>query len=78
MILINVEMKSSLDVNCIRVKVDNDFCEILISHRESIFTFRDKGRVYVMVEGTRIYVGTWLQCPFPLLGVDDVIFCTPR
>ena len=41
----------------IRVIVDNDFGGIGISHEESICTFREKGRVYGRVTGTRICDG---------------------
>ena len=41
-ILINLEMESSLAAVVFRVKVDNELGGIQISHKEAIFTWRDK------------------------------------
>ena len=67
-------MKSSLYTKSIRVKVDNDFGGIEISHEESICILRDNGRVYFRGTGTRIYVGVWVQRCLPLFGVDYLNF----
>ena len=54
-------MKISLDATDLRVKVDNNFGGIGISHKESIYNFRDKGRFYDRRTGTRICVGARVQ-----------------
>ena len=75
-IFINVTIKSSLDATGLRVKVDNNFCVIRISHEELVYTLREKGRLYGRGAGTRIYVVARLQF-FLLLGVDDINFASP-
>ena len=61
----------------IRIKLDNNFGEILTSHEESIYALRDTGRVYGRRTITSICVGTGSQCVLPLLGVYDVKFLSP-
>ena len=50
-------MKISIDATGLRVKVENGFGIIGISHKESICTWREKGRVYGRGTGMRICVG---------------------
>ena len=74
---ITVALKSSLDVAGLRVKLDDNFGGVGIPHEESIFTFGYKGRVYCKGSSIRICFGAWVQCIFPLLGVDDVKISSP-
>ena len=71
-ILTNAEMECSIYAAVLRVKVYNDLGGIGIHHKEAICTNRDKGRVYVRMEGARICVGARFQYISPLIGVDDV------
>ena len=57
-------MKRSLDATVIRVKADNNFCEIVISHGEYICALIENIWVYGMGTGTRICVGAGVQCLF--------------
>ena len=69
-------MESSLDAAVFRVKLDNDLGGISISHKESIFPWREKRLANGKREGAIICVGAWFQYLLVLLVVDDVN-CAP-
>ena len=66
--------KGYIDAMVIIIKLDNNFGAILISHEESIYALREKGRVYGRRKITSICVGTGAQWFLPFLGVDYVKF----
>ena len=60
-------MKSSLDATVLRIKVNNYFGGIGISHEESICILKEKGVFCVRVTVTRICVGAVVKFIFPYL-----------
>ena len=70
-------MVEYLDVDGLGVKLDHDRSGIVITHKEAIYTWMLKARVYDSITDTGIFVGAWLQCLFVLLRVDDVNSAPP-
>ena len=50
-------MKSFIGAKGLRIKVEKNFGGIVISHKESIHTFKEKGRVYGRGSSNRICIG---------------------
>ena len=52
-------MVEYLDVDGLGVKLDHDRSGIVITHKEAIYTWMLKARVYDSITDTGIFVGAW-------------------